>query len=99
MQNRPFLLRFNRLLAAGVAFPCLAVIPHAAAQQLQEPQTTISAPDAPVPENDDQIGFSADALEYDSNKEVVTANGNGQLLRDGKRHVVANFKGSNSAPA
>ena len=85
MQNRPFLLRFNRLLAAGVAFPCLAVIPHAAAQQLQEPQTTISAPDAPVPENDDQIGFSADALEYDSNKEVVTANGNVQLLRDGNR--------------
>ena len=58
---------------------------HALAQQLNEPQTPISAPDAPVPETDDQIGFAADALVYDSQSEIVTANGNVQLLREGNR--------------
>ena len=58
---------------------------HALAQQLNEPQTPISAPDAPVPETDDQIGFAADALAYDSQSEIVTANGNVQLLREGNR--------------
>lgn len=85
MQNNPFPLRLKQLLAASAAFPCLGFIPHAAAQQLQEPQTTISAPDTPVPESDEQIGFAADALEYDSNSEVVTASGNVQLLREGNR--------------
>ena len=83
MQNSPFPLRLKPLLAAGAAFPCLVPVPHATAQQLQEPQATISAPDAPVPESDEQIGFAADALEYDSNSEVVTASGNVQLLREG----------------
>ncbi|QDC36018.1 MULTISPECIES: LPS-assembly protein LptD [Sphingobium] len=85
MQNSPFPLRLKPLLAAGAAFPCLVAVPHATAQQLQEPQATISAPDAPVPESDEQIGFAADALEYDSNSEVVTASGNVQLLREGNR--------------
>jgi LPS-assembly protein len=58
---------------------------HALAQQLNEPQTPISPPDAPVPETDDQIGFAADALVYDSQSEIVTANGNVQLLREGNR--------------
>ncbi|WP_150290768.1 LPS-assembly protein LptD [Sphingobium estronivorans] len=85
MQNIPFPLRFKQALAAGVAFPCLAIVPHAAAQQLNEPQTAISAPDAPAPESDEQIGFAADALEYDSDNEIVTASGNVQLLRQGNR--------------
>jgi LPS-assembly protein len=85
LQNSPFPLRLKPLLAAGAAFPCLVAVPHATAQQLQEPQATISAPDAPVPESDEQIGFAADALEYDSNSEVVTASGNVQLLREGNR--------------
>lgn len=85
MQNSPFPLRFKQALVAGAAFPCLALAPHALAQQLAEPQTTISAPDAPVPETDEQIGFAADALEYDNNTEVVTATGNVQLLREGNR--------------
>ncbi|WP_176591647.1 LPS-assembly protein LptD [Sphingobium sp. EM0848] len=85
MQNIPFPSRFKQALAVGVAFPCLAVAPHAAAQQLNEPQTTVSAPDTPLPENDEQIGFAADALEYDNNNEIVTASGNVQLLREGNR--------------
>ncbi|MFB0873388.1 MULTISPECIES: LPS-assembly protein LptD [unclassified Sphingobium] len=69
-------------MLGGVA--CCAAAP-AFAQRLNEPQTPISAPDAPVPASDDQIGFAADALEYDSNSEVVTASGNVQLLREGNR--------------
>ena len=73
------------LRAALLSGAALAVAPHALAQQLNEPAAPISAPDAPVPEGDDQIGFAADALQYDSNSETVTANGNVQLLRDGNR--------------
>ncbi|WP_040604064.1 LPS-assembly protein LptD [Sphingobium lactosutens] len=57
----------------------------ALAQQLNEPQTPISAPDAPMPTSDDQIGFAADTLEYNSETEIVTASGNVQLLREGNR--------------
>ncbi|WP_375196632.1 LPS-assembly protein LptD [Sphingobium sp.] len=85
MQISLISLRFKQVLFAGAALPCLAAPFHAAAQQLNEPQTTISAPDAPVPETDEQIGFAADALEYDSNSEIVTASGNVQLLREGNR--------------
>ncbi|MEJ7927699.1 LPS assembly protein LptD [Sphingobium sp. AN641] len=55
------------------------------AQQFNEPQVTTSVPDAPVPASDDQIGFSADALEYNSEADVVTARGSVQLLREGNR--------------
>ncbi|AEG49270.1 Organic solvent tolerance protein [Sphingobium chlorophenolicum L-1] len=81
----PFPLHFKQALAASVALSCLGIAPHAAAQQLQEPQAAVSAPDAPVPETEDQIGFAADALEYDSDSEIVTASGNVQLLREGNR--------------
>ncbi|MEZ7273352.1 LPS assembly protein LptD [Sphingobium sp. 10 DY56-G10] len=57
----------------------------ALAQQLNEPQTPISAPDAPMPASEDQIGFAADTLEYNSETEMVTASGNVQLLREGNR--------------
>ena len=72
---------FRSALLLGSAMPLLALAPQAMAQQLNEPQTPISAPDAPVPTSDDQIGFAADALQYDSNQEVVTASGHVQLLR------------------
>lgn len=86
MHYSRFFLRFRHGLAAGAALSGLAMVPHAAAQQLNaSPQTAISPPDAPVPESDEQIGFSADSLAYDSNNEVVTATGNVQLLRQGNR--------------
>ncbi|ALR22466.1 organic solvent tolerance protein [Sphingobium baderi] len=72
-------------MLVGAALPMPVFSAHALAQQLNEPQTPISAPDAPVPETDDQIGFAADALVYDSQSEIVTANGNVQLLREGNR--------------
>ena len=56
-----FSASIRALLLGGVA---LAACPQALAQELNEPQSPISAPDAPVPDNEDQIGFAADALEY-----------------------------------
>ncbi|WP_370670737.1 LPS-assembly protein LptD [Sphingobium xenophagum] len=81
----PASLTLRPALLVGCALTSLAIASPAMAQQLNEPQASISAPDAPVPASDDQIGFSADALEYDSNSDIVTASGAVQLLRDGNR--------------
>jgi LPS-assembly protein len=78
-------LRLKHVLLSGAMLPWLVAAPGALAQQLNEPPAAISTPDAPLPENDDQIGFAADRMEYDSNAEVVTASGNVQLLRQGNR--------------
>lgn len=75
----------RRTLLIGSALPLLAMAPSVRAQQLNEPATPISAPDAPVPATDDQLGFAADTMVYDSNVETVTASGNVQLLREGNR--------------
>lgn len=42
-------------------------------------------PDTPLPASEDEIAFSADALAYDSEADVVTATGNVQMLREGAR--------------
>ncbi|WP_246525034.1 LPS-assembly protein LptD [Sphingobium phenoxybenzoativorans] len=55
------------------------------AQTLNSPDAALSTPDAPVPANDEEIGFAADQLEYDNNTDVVTATGNVQMLREGNR--------------
>lgn len=73
------------MLTAGAALACIALSQHGSAQELNTPPAPVSAPDAPVPQSEDQIGFAADRLEYDSNSEVVTASGNVQLLREGNR--------------
>jgi LPS-assembly protein len=84
----------RRALMLGSAMLSLAIAAGARAQtppsptprpQLNDPAAPISAPDAPVPEGEDEIGFAADTLSYDSNSEEVTANGNVQLLREGNR--------------
>ena len=79
----PFSCASLRAILLGGA--ALIACQPALAQQLNEPQTPISAPDAPVPTSDDQIGFAADTLEYNSETEIVTASGNVQLLREGNR--------------
>src|SRR3546814_11885053 len=40
---------------------------------------------APSPAADEQIGFAADALEYDNNSQIVTARGNVERVREGNR--------------
>ncbi|EQB10650.1 organic solvent tolerance protein [Sphingobium lactosutens DS20] len=79
----PFSCASLRAVLLGGA--ALIACQPALAQQLNEPQTPISAPDAPMPTSDDQIGFAADTLEYNSETEIVTASGNVQLLREGNR--------------
>lgn len=67
-------------LLLGAAMPCPLL-----AQEMQTPQATIATPDAPIPANEEEIGFAADQIEYDDNSEVVTATGNVQLLRQDNR--------------
>ncbi len=42
-------------------------------------------PDTPLPSSEEEIAFAADDLVYDSNNDVVTANGKVQMLREGNR--------------
>jgi LPS-assembly protein len=76
---------FFRLAAIGAVLVLVPAGDPLFAQSLQVPTTTQPAPDTPIPENDEQIGFASDQLEYDDNAQVVTATGNVQLLREGNR--------------
>ncbi|WP_184078814.1 LPS-assembly protein LptD [Sphingobium subterraneum] len=64
---------------------------HASMAAAQEPvlqdltKPAVSAPDTPLPQSDEEIAFSADALNYDTDTQTVTASGNVQLLRQGNR--------------
>ncbi len=85
LATSPLVLSFRSALLLGSVLSCAGFAPRAVAQQLNEPAAPVSAPDAPTPDSQDEIGFAADSLNYDSNSEVVTANGNVQLLREGNR--------------
>ena len=57
----------------------------AAAQDLQTPVVPPPPPAAAPPADDDQVKFSANALEYDTNDDVVTATGDVRMFRtDGR---------------
>ncbi|MEZ5712075.1 MAG: LPS assembly protein LptD [Sphingobium sp.] len=45
----------------------------------------VTTPDTPIPASNDEIAFSADLLEYNSDTDTVTASGNVQMLREGNR--------------
>ncbi|MEG3180713.1 LPS-assembly protein LptD [Sphingomonas sp. LT1P40] len=66
---------------------CLA--PAAAAtgsQDLQDRPVEAPPPsETPLPDDPDQIQFSADGAEYDSTGDVVTVNGDVRMFRDGNR--------------
>jgi LPS-assembly protein len=85
LPNASFFLTVRAALLGGAALVSAPALAQQAQPKLNEPATAISAPDAPVPASDDQIGFAADSLAYDSNTQVVTASGKVQLLRDGNR--------------
>lgn len=76
--SRPLMGWSAVLFMAGTSIPALA-------QNLQTPPAQPPAVDAPVPATDEEIGFAADQLEYNSNTEVVTASGNVHLVREGNR--------------
>ncbi|WP_294325354.1 LPS assembly protein LptD [uncultured Sphingomonas sp.] len=71
-------------LALGLT---LAIAGPAVAQDLQDRSLPPPPPESalPTPATSDQIDFSSDLLEYDSNADVVTATGEVRLLREGNR--------------
>ena len=71
-------------LALGLT---LAIAGPAVAQDLQDRSLPPPPPESalPTPATEDQIDFSSDLLQYDSNAEIVTATGEVRLLRDGNR--------------
>ncbi|KQM67006.1 MULTISPECIES: LPS-assembly protein LptD [unclassified Sphingomonas] len=71
-------------LALGLT---LAIAGPAVAQDLQDRSLPPPPPESalPTPASEDQIDFSSDLLQYDSNADVVTATGEVRLLRDGNR--------------
>jgi LPS-assembly protein len=76
--------RLMRLTAVGIA--ALAMAPWGAAAQdlLPQVQETQAAPaDVPPPVSGDEMGFVADELLYDTDRDVVTAAGNVVVRRDG----------------
>lgn len=76
-------MRFD-LLAGGALWLTLAV--PAAAQSLQDRAPVAAAPDrAPAPVGDDQVQFTASALEYDYEADVVVASGDVRMARAGDR--------------
>ena len=51
----------------------------------QEPRQPPAASDVPIPANDEEVTFSAGALEYDDQADIVTASGDVRMLRAGNR--------------
>ena len=78
------------LLAGGALFPALLLASAAGAQDLQNRPVTAPAPApavalAAAPADADQVGFTADALDYDSKGDVVTATGDVRMTRGSER--------------
>ncbi len=92
-------LRFDLLAgcALPLALPLALIAAPAAAQDLQDRATppppvsdpalaAAATPDAAVaPENSEQIRFSADSLDYDTDADIVTATGEVRMFRQGDR--------------
>ncbi|WP_294076355.1 LPS assembly protein LptD [Sphingomonas sp.] len=65
---------------------CLAPAASATGQDLQDRPVDPPPPSAaPLPDDPDQIQFSADLAEYDSQGDVVTVSGDVRLFREGNR--------------
>jgi LPS-assembly protein len=71
----------------SAALPCALLAAPALAQDLQP--RPVSPPPVPSagqqPASDEEVTFSAGNLEYDSNTEIVTANGDVRMFREGNR--------------
>lgn len=64
----------------------LAAPAHAQDLLLKQPdQPPPTAGDAPAPANDEEVTFSAAALDYDSEADIVTASGDVRMVRAGNR--------------
>ncbi len=74
-------------LIAGCVLPLFAFAAGTAhAQDLQDrPVAPPNPVDAPSPAKDDQVQFSAGAIDYDFNADIVTATGEVRMARQGER--------------
>lgn len=74
------------LLLAGVFGLALLFSSPVLAQNLQDrPQGPPPPSDTPLPDNDEQVQFSAGTLEYDFEGDIVTAKGDVRMYRGGER--------------
>lgn len=84
------MLRFDLLTGCALPAALLLAVAPACAQDLQSrpvapppPESVTPAPTAPTAE--EQVRFTADALEYDMNADVVTSSGDVRMFREGER--------------
>lgn len=76
--------RFLTLLASlPLSLP--AAMPVYAQNLLEPAAGRPSLGDAPMPSNEEEVTFAADALSYDENGEIITATGNVRMARRGDR--------------
>jgi LPS-assembly protein len=74
--------RLHPTSASGASLLVLALAALGAGPALaQEPGPPAAAPALPTP----MVEFEADQLEYDENKDVITATGNVLVRREGRR--------------
>jgi LPS-assembly protein len=78
--NNTKLIRLTALPLALAAFS-----PGHAQEPIAPTQAASASLDAPVPANDEEVTFSAGALDYDDETQVVTASGDVRMLRAGNR--------------
>lgn len=70
------------LLGLGALPIALGLADAAGAQDLQDRPAQPAPPsETPLPKDNDQVQFSADGLEYDSNADIVTAKGDVRMYR------------------
>jgi LPS-assembly protein len=80
-----FAVKRTNLLATCAMPLALAFTSGALAQDLTPRPVTLPPPSDQAPAKDDQVRFSAGALEYDIDTEVVTATGDVRMYREGDR--------------
>lgn len=82
------MLRFDLLASCALCVASLVAAP-AVAQDLQDratpPPPPAQTPPPPAPDGSDQVQFSANALEYDMDADIVTATGEVRMYREGER--------------
>ena len=87
MIANPALAQADEAAPQGVAPPrVVSTLPETAAApgdpNLQTPDVSPVPIDAPRSQREDEVGFAADALNYDSETEIVVAEGNVEMNRD-----------------
>ena len=78
-------VQFSKLVKLGVAPLALLMADMAMAQDLTRTPPPPLVTDIAQPASDKEVAFSADQLNYDSNADIVTAEGNVHMLREGNK--------------